>query len=217
MPAKLDLPQHPSRRTVPEGVTDLLRQWSHGDAAALDSLMPLVYDELRRLAEHHMRGEREAHTLPGAGLVHEAYLRLAGEQVLQMGCRQQFFGLASSVMRHVLVDHARARRAAKRGAGSEVRSLDTAALADPQCQAALAVADDTIDLVALDEALRHLERLDPQQARVVEMRFFAGMSVEDTADSLHLSPSTVKREWATARAWLLRELGVAAPALRPSP
>jgi RNA polymerase sigma factor (TIGR02999 family) len=144
-------------------------------------------------------------------------LRLAHEQVLQMGCRQQFFGLASSVMRHVLVDHARARRAAKRDAGTEVRSLDTAALSeDPQWQAALAVADDTIDLVALDEALQRLERLDAQQARVVEMRFFAGMSVEATADALQLSPTTVKREWATARAWLLRELDIAAPVLRPS-
>lgn len=202
--------QGESRRT-PDGVTDLLQRWSGGERAALDTLMPLVYDELRRLAERHLRGERSLQTLARTGLVHEAYLRLCGEHALSLQGRQQFFGLASTVMRHIVVDHARARRAAKRGAGATEVSLDTRPPADVALDPALAVEDDTIDLVALDEALQRLERLDAQQARVVEMRFFVGMSVDETAAAMVLSPATVKREWATARAWLLRELQVAAP------
>lgn len=198
------------------GFTDLLQRWSGGERAALDGMLPLVYDELRRLAAHHLRAERDSHSLPRTALVHEAYLRLSQGIGRQIANRQQFFGLASAVMRHVLVDHARARRAAKRGASERAQSLDdTAARNDVELQAALAVADETIDLVALHEALLRLEQLDVQQARVVEMRFFAGLDVATTAETLELSPSTVKREWATARAWLLRELGVAAP-LKPA-
>lgn len=192
----------------PPGVTDLLQRWSAGERAALDRMMPLVYDELRRMAEGHMRGEREAHSLPRTALVHEAYLRLSRDGPPDMAHRRQFFCLASVVMRHVLVDHARARRAGKRGAQSGACSIDdTAAAANAPLQAALAADDETVDLVALDEALERLERLDAQQARVVEMRFFAGLDVPTTAQALGISPSTVKREWATARAWLLRELG----------
>lgn len=203
------------------GVTDLLHSWSGGDNGALDRLMPLVYDELRRMADLHMRGERDSHTLPRTALVHEAYIRLAKEHAPDLACRQQFFALASTVMRHILVDHARARRAGKRGgAHAQVRSLDdTSGRTDPLLERALAVGDDTIDLVALDEALRRLEQLDAQQARVVEMRFFAGLDVETTAEALGLSPTTIKREWATARAWLLRELDVvgAAPSRARAP
>ena len=204
-------------------VTGLLHRWSGGDRAALDQLMPLVYDELRRLAAQHMRGERAEHTLPGTGLVHEAYLRLADQSALDLRCRAQFFGLASSMMRRILVDHARARRAAKRDGGT-VLSLSTAPGATgavpARIEAALATDDDGVDLISLDESLQRLEQLDPRQARVVEMRYFVGMSVEQTAQALQLSPTTVKREWATARAWLLRDLGHevgAAPAGVPIP
>lgn len=200
--------QAPRDRRRLDGLTDLLQQWSHGDGAALDRLMALVYEELGRLAEHHLRGERPSHTLSGGGLVHEVYLRLERERGLDFsGGRKQFFGLAGSVMRQVLVDHARSRRAAKRGSGEAPRRLDTACEHDRQMQDALAVVDDTIDLIALDQALRRLQALDPQQARVVELRFFAGLDVDTTAQALGLSATTVKREWATARAWLLNEIG----------
>ena len=193
-------------------VTSLLLRWSEGDPTALNALMPLVYDELRKLAEHHMRGERAWSTTPRTGLVHEAYLRLANAKALDLRGRAQFFGLASTMMRHILVDHARERRAGKRGGGATMESLNaTTGLGvdgmSPQVQAALSVPDDSLDLIALNESLQRLEALDPQQGRVVEMRFFVGMSVEETADAMQLSPATIKREWATARAWLLRDMG----------
>lgn len=186
-----------------ERIEALLRRWSAGDRTALDALMPLVYDELRRLAEAQLRGESGA-TLPRTGLVHEVYLRLARhEHPVDLHSRQQFYGLAATVMRHVMVDRARARRAGKRGGGVPHLALDVTGVPMPD----VAASDDTLDLLALDEAMTRLARLDPRQAQIVELRFFAGLSVEQAAEALGLSPATVKREWATARAWLLRALG----------
>lgn len=194
---------------LPAGVTQLLHRWARGDAAALDQVLPLVYRQLRHLAHRHLRQERANHTLQGTGLVHEAYLRLSHLGPLRWESRAHFFGWASTLMRHILVDHARAHRAAKRGGGAPVMSLDEieeAGTADA-LMVHVAQADDALDLIALDHALKRLERLDAQQSRVVELRFFGGLSVAETAQALQISPATVKREWATARAWLLRELG----------
>lgn len=192
-----DLPQSQG----PQGpVTRLLKRWAAGDAQALDELVPLVYDELRRLAARHLHQERDGHTLTPPGLVHEAFMRLSNDRELQFESRAQFFGLASRLMRHVLIDHARARAAHKRG--TPVVSLDE--LGDG-AQAA-GHTPDLLDLLALDQALQRLEQLDPQQCRVVELRFFGGLSVDETAAALAISPASVKREWASARAWLLRAL-----------
>lgn len=196
-------------------VTSLLQRWSDGDPDALNALMPLVYEELRGLAEHHMRRERAWSTTPRTGLVHEAYLRLANVKSLDLRCRAQFFGLASTLMRRILVDHARVRRANKRGGGASMESLNATVGTgfdgidgmSVQMQIALTAPDESIDLLALNESLLRLEELDPMQCRVVEMRFFVGMGVKETADALQLSPATIKREWATARAWLLRDMG----------
>lgn len=192
----------PGARAVRGPVTQLLQRWTGGDPQALAQLVPLVYDELRRLAASHLRRERHGHTLAPAGLVHEAFLRLSNERPLQFDSRAQFFGLASQLMRHVLVDHARARAARKRGGGTIV-SLDAtgdAAAAAPE------PSTPAIDLLALDQALQRLEHLDPQQSQVVELRFFGGLSIDETAGALSISPATVKRDWVSARAWLLREL-----------
>ncbi len=198
-------PPPASGAALPEGVTRLLQRWSQGDEAALGRMLPLVYDELRRMAHRHLQREREGHTLQGTGLVHEAYLRLAQQGPLQWQSRAHFFGWASTLMRHILIDHARSRQAAKRGGGAAVLSLD--ALQENTAGAAEAAApEDSLDLIAMDHALQRLEQLDPQQSRVVELRFFGGMSVVETAEALGVSPATVKREWATARAWLLREM-----------
>lgn len=199
----------------PGPVTGLLQRWSRGERDALDRVLPLVYDELRRLAQRHLRRERDGHTLEGTGLVHEAFVRLAEHRgPVNLESRAHFLGWASTLMRHILVDHARARQAAKRGGGDVPESLD-ALMEDTYANAALAAqpgsSDDTLDLIAMDRALQRLEALDPQQGRVVELRFFGGLSVVETADALGISPATVKREWATARAWLLRELGHAPP------
>ena len=187
-------------------VTQLLARWSQGDEAALSRMLPLVYDELRRMAQRHLQREREGHTLQRTGLVHEAYLRLAQQGPLQWQSRAHFFGWASTLMRHILIDHARSRRAGKRGGGAVVLSLDamldsTGGAVEPPAP------EDSLDLLAMDHALKRLEQLDPQQSRVVELRFFGGLSVVETAEALDISPATVKREWATARAWLLREMG----------
>jgi RNA polymerase sigma factor (TIGR02999 family) len=198
-----------SRAQAPGELTQLLQRWSQGDEAAFDRMVPMVYDELRRMAQRHLRHERGGHTLQGTSLVHEVYLRVAEGGPVQWQSRAKFFGWISTLMRHILIDHARSRQAAKRGGGAEVVSLDAlhengGDAADPPAPHAPA---DGPDLVAIDQALQRLERLDPQQGRVVELRFFCGLSVAETAEALNISPATVKREWMTARAWLLRELG----------
>jgi RNA polymerase sigma factor (TIGR02999 family) len=182
-------------------VSELLIQWQDGDDAAFKNLLPLVYDELRRLARHYLQSEREGHTLQSTALVHEAYLRLVGQAPVRIDSRAQFFGIAARLMRQILVDHARERRAAKRGGGCRI-TLDESAML-PQKQ--------DLDLVALNDALNELARLDEQQARIVELRFFAGLSIEDTSQVLNISPATVKRNWANARLWLHRELSRGSP------
>ena len=180
-----------------EQVTSLLLRWRGGDKAALDALMPLVYDELRRLARHYLQRERADHTLQSTALVHEAYARLIGQNSPDWQNRAHFFGVAAQLMRQILVDYARSHRAAKRGGSVCKLPLD-----DADSHASKA----DIDVIALDDALQSLAKLDPQQSRVVELRFFAGLSIEDTSEVLGLSPSTVKRDWNTARVWLYREL-----------
>jgi RNA polymerase sigma factor (TIGR02999 family) len=178
--------------------TEMLVRWRAGDRAALDRLIPLVYSELRRLAHHYLRRERPGHTLQSTALVHEVYVRLLGQDLPEWQNRAHFFGVAAQLMRQILVDYARSRRAAKRGGGACKLTID----------AAVALSHETdIDMIALDDALKALASVDPQQSRIVEMRFFAGLSIEDTSDVLGISPATVKRDWTTARAWLFRELG----------
>jgi len=177
-------------------ITALLKDWSGGDREALERLMPVVYGELRRLAASYLRSERPGHTLQPTALVHEAYLRLAGQRSVAWANRGHFFGIASRIMRRILVDHARRRRALKRDAAA--LRLTTAGAGS---------ADRAPELIALDSALTSLEKLDPEQARVVELRFFGGLTVEETAEATGSSTATVKREWRTARAWLRREIG----------
>ena len=177
-------------------VTALLRDWSGGDRAALERLMPIVYQELRRLAASYLRVERPDHTLQPTALVHEAYLRLVEQRGVSWQNRAHFFGIAAQMMRRILVDHARRRQAAKRDA--KALRLQTSwdggeSGRDPE-------------LLALDQALCGLESLDARQARIVELRFFGGLTVEETAEVAGVSPATVKREWRTARAWLAREI-----------
>jgi RNA polymerase sigma factor (TIGR02999 family) len=179
-----------------ERISQLLADWAKRDPAAREQLVPIVYEELRRLAHHYMRGERAGHTLQTTALVNEVYLRLAGIEGLRWRDRAHFFAMAATLMRRVLVDYARQRGREKRGAGISVVSLDENAVA----------AQPAVDIVALDEALARLAAVDPQQSRVVELRFFAGLSVEETAEALGISPATVKRDWATAKLWLYNEL-----------
>jgi RNA polymerase sigma-70 factor, ECF subfamily len=179
-----------------EPVTALIARWNAGDQSALEDLLPLVYDELRRLARHYLAEERNGHTLQATALVHEAYLRLVGQSPTRIENRSQFFGIAARLMRQILVDHARTRLASKRGGGNLI-SLDESADIAPRKE---------LNLVALDEALNELARLDERQARIVELRFFAGLSIEETSRVLDISPVTVTRNWTTARLWLLREL-----------
>ena len=178
-------------------VSRLLVNWGLGDQDARDALIPLIYNELRRLARRHLWRERPDHTLQSAALVNEAYLRMVRQDPPQWQNRAHFFGVAAQMMLHILVDHARNRLAAKRGAGVPRLSLDP--------EIALAQKPE-LDIVALDRALNKLATLDPQQGRLIELRFFGGLSIEDTSVVLGISPATVKREWATARAWLRREL-----------
>jgi RNA polymerase sigma factor (TIGR02999 family) len=180
-------------------VTELLLQWSNGNDVALQRLIPLVYEECRRIAGRQMRGEREEHTLSPTALVNELYLRLVDQRRTTWSNRAQFFGIAAQLMRRVLVDHARARRAEKRDGGRLVVSLEAA---DD-----LATPSPLTDVLAIDEALLRLGQIDPDQQRIVELRFFAGLTVEETAHVLGRSPRTVKREWQLAKAWLFRELG----------
>jgi len=184
--------------TASNNITHLLKEWSAGDRRALDRLTPLVYEELRHQAARYLRRERRGHTLQTTALIHEAYLRLIDANDVNWQSRAHFFAIAANLMRRILVEHARRRDADKRG-GSQVRV---------QLDEALAVADEAdIDLLAIDEALDRLAAIDPQQARVVELRFFSGLSVEETAAALGVSPKTVKRDWSVARAWLRREIG----------
>jgi RNA polymerase sigma factor (TIGR02999 family) len=179
-------------------VTRLLMQWSQGDATALHRLFPLVYDELRQLARRRLHGEHREHTLAPTALVHEVYLRLVNHRRATWENRAQFFAVASQLMRRILVDYARARRARKRGGTATLVSLDSAG--------DLPGSVGTADVLAIDEAVSKLAAHDADQARIVELRFFAGLTVEEIAHVLQRSPRTVKREWRLARAWLYREL-----------
>jgi len=187
----------------PSEVTDLLARWRSGDRQALDALMPLVYQELRLIARHYLQLERPDHTLQSTALVHEAYVRLAGKDAPEWRNRAHFFGIAARLMRQILVDHARAHCAGKRGGGAYKLLLD---------EELAQVKGKELDLIDLDNALQNLARLDPQQSQIVELRFFSGLSIEDTSEILGVSPATVKRDWATARLWLQREMARSANA-----
>lgn len=187
----------------PNQVTELLIRWRGGDREALDALMPLVYRELRQVARAYLQGERPEHTLQSTALVHEAYVRLVGQALPQWQNRAHFFAVAAQIMRQILVDYARSHRAAKRGSGACRLTLEDAKDLTGQ---------QNLDVVALDDALKILATMDPQQSRIVELRFFAGLTVEDTSEALGISPATVKRSWTSARAWLHREMtGESAP------
>ena len=178
-------------------LTQLLVDWSRGDKAALDKLMPLVDEELRRLAHRYMSRERAGHTLQTTALVNEAFLRLINRSKVDWQNRAHFFGLAAQLMRTILVDHARSHACAKRGGGADKLELDQELVVSQQRAS---------EVLALDDALKELAVIDPEQSRIVELRFFGGLTVEETAEVLHISPATVKREWSTAKAWLYREL-----------
>lgn len=178
-------------------VTLLLAAWSRGDSGAFDALVPLVYDDLHKRAHHYLRRERAGHTLQTTGLVHEAYLKLVHQDRADWKTRGQFLGVASQVMRRILVDAARERQAAKRGSGEATIVLDDSMGGGTAF---------SIDVLALNDALERLAEMDPRQARIVELRYFAGLTVEDTAAALDISPTTVKREWNSARAWLFKQL-----------
>jgi RNA polymerase sigma factor (TIGR02999 family) len=184
-------------RPEPKDVTTLLLEWGGGKRQAFNELMPLVYDHLRHLAARQLRRERPNHTLHATALVHEAYLKLIDQQRVQWKDREHFFAVAAQAIRRVLVSYARSRDASKRGGGATLLAFDESiALPDHK----------DIDLVKLDDALESLARLDPQQARIIELRFFGGLSIESAAQVLDVSTSTVNREWSLARAWLFREL-----------
>jgi RNA polymerase sigma factor (TIGR02999 family) len=180
-------------------VTQLLAKWSGGDQAALDELLPLVYGELRRLASAYLRRERSNHTLQSTALVHEAFMRLVNQQDVQWKNRAHFFAIAAQMIRRILVDYARSQHAEKRGSGAVKLALDEA-MAVPQASGT------DVDLLGLNDALNRLAELDERQGRIVELRFFAGLSIEETAEVMNLSPASIKREWQTARAWLFREM-----------
>lgn len=182
----------------PEGITQLLIDWGKGDQAALERLMPLVYSELRRLASNYLRRERAEHTLQPTALVNEAYLKLVDQRNARWQNRAHFFGIAAQLMRRILVDHARQRQAVKRGGVDQQRLSITSAEA--------VVKQPEIDILALNEALDELAQMDPQQSRIVELKFFGGLSIEETAEVLGISHATVERDWKLARAWLRRQL-----------
>jgi RNA polymerase sigma-70 factor, ECF subfamily len=200
-------------------ITRLLSEWREGDQAALTKVTALVYQELRALAQRHLRRERQHHTIQCTALVHEVFLRLAKQHSIDWQSRGQFFALASHIMRRILVDYARGRLTAKRGGGVAVLSLDSLAdssipeLAAPSSEGEVIPepkapdGGDSVDVAAIDEALTRLATIDPRQERIVEMRYFGGLTIEETAQALELSDATVKREWTLARAWLRRELG----------
>ena len=178
-------------------VTRLLINWTNGDKKSLEALMPLVYGELHRLAKRYLRRERSDHTLQSTALVHEAYLRMVDQKGMQWQNRAHFFAVAAQMIRRILVDHARTHNAEKRGGGALKLELDEA-IGVPQRR--------DLNLVALDDAMNTLAEMDPQQGRIVELRFFGGLSIEETAEVLGISPATVKRDWAVAKAWLYRDL-----------
>src|SRR5262245_6491851 len=181
----------------PDEVSLLILDWADGDQTALDKLMPLVYDELRRVAHHYMRHEHPGHTLQTTALVDEAYLRLVDQTHAHWNGRTQFFAIASRLMRRILVDHARSHLVAKRGGGARKVMLDEVTVLSPERGA---------DLIALDDALERLSSIDPRKARIVELRYFGGLSVDETAEILGVSGITVKRDWLVAKAWLRREI-----------
>jgi RNA polymerase sigma factor (TIGR02999 family) len=183
--------------TSSQSVSHLLQRWGAGDRAALEELMPLVYDELRRMAQRYMGQQPSGHTLQTTALIHEAYLRLLGQEEKHFENRAHFFGVAAQAMRHILVDYARARQAAKRGGEARAVSLEEAAV----------VSDERLaEFTALDDALAELAQLAPRQSRVVELRYFGGLSVAETAEVLQVSTDTVTRDWNQAKAWLYRAL-----------
>ena len=192
----------PPGEPAPPDVTGLLLAWGQGDASAAERLLPAVYAELHRQAERAMRRENVEHTLQATALVHEAYLRLVDQRSVDWRNRAHFFGIAAQAMRRVLVDHARGRLASKRGGAMQQLTLGHA-------DEGAAATDDALDVLALHDALDRLAALDPDQARIVELRYFGGLTIEDTAAAMERSPATVKREWAVARAWLHRELTAA--------
>jgi RNA polymerase sigma factor (TIGR02999 family) len=178
-------------------VTQLLVRWRGGDHEALDALMPIVYADLRRMARQYLQRERSDHTLQSTALVHEAYVRLIGQKLPQWQNRAHFFGVAARLMRQILVEYARSHQAAKRGGSACKVTLDEGLMLPQKSE---------VDVVLLDDALQDLARLDPQQSRIVELRFFAGLSIDDTSEVLGISPATVTRDWTTARVWLYREI-----------
>lgn len=185
--------------TTPNQVSELLQKWREGDQAALEALMPVVYEALRKVAHNYLRHERPDHTLQSTAVVHEAYIRLVGGGG-QFENRQHFFAVAAQLIRQILVDYARKHRSLKRGAGYKL-ALDEA----------VRVPQKDVDLVDLDDALRELTRLDARQGRIVELRFFGGLSIDETAEVLSISAATVERSWASARAWLYRQISRNAP------
>ena len=189
--------EKPLNESEPHEITKLLKAWSGGDSTALERLMPLVYDHLHRLAHQHMRREQAGHLLQTSALINEAYLRLVDQRELAIQDRAHFFGIAARLMRQILVDEARRRNSAKRGGGTIQVSL-TEATSVSQEQAA--------NVVALDDALKRLEAIDARQGEIVELRFFGGLSIEETAEVLKVSPGTVMRDWTFARAWLRNEM-----------
>ena len=178
-------------------LTQLLVSWSEGNKDALDKLVPLVYAELRRIARRYMGRESPGHTLQTSALINEAYVKLVDRRNVQWQNRAHFFAVSAQVMRHILIDHARSRHYAKRGAGARKISLDETAVLSDQRAA---------DLVALDDALNALAQIDPRKSRIIELRFFGGLSIEETAEIMKIAPVTVTREWRAARAWLRREM-----------
>ncbi len=184
-------------QATPNEVTRLLIEWEHGNKAALDQLMPLVYDELRRLAAHYLQQERSGHTLQPTALVNEAYLRLVDQRNVDWRNRAQFFGLAAQMMRRILVNHAEARKAAKRGGDAERLPLDDSLSLSRE---------NDVDILALNDALNRLADFDEQKSKVVELRFFGGLKMDEVAEFIGKSTATTEREWSLARAWLYREL-----------
>ncbi len=194
------MPGDSESATPPPQITELLQKWQGGNREALDRLMPLVYDELRIIAARHLSRERRDHVLQTTALVHEAYMKLVDQRRVDWRNRAHFFAIAARLMRRILLDDARRRHRDKRGAGAVEVSIGDTPVPEPASSLAL------VDIIALDRALQDLEQLDADQGRIVELRFFGGLTVEETAEVMEISPATVKREWAMAKAWLYPRL-----------